>query len=177
MKSLVIFSSQTGFTRQYAEWIGQELNADLLTIKEAKKKDIASYNEYDAIIYGGWNMGGNLVNVEWFLENAVGWKDKKLVIYGVGATMEDAPELGEFINSILNDEQTKYIKVFYCPGGLNYSKMNFFCRIMMKLFAMSMNKKEGLSEYEKQKAQALLTSFDISDRKYVEPIVAYISDK
>ena len=31
-----------------------------------------------------------------------------------------------------------------------------------------------MTEYEKQKAQALLTNFDISDRNYIDPIVAYV---
>ena len=40
-----------------------------------------------------------------------------------------------------------------------------------------MNKKEGLSDYEKQKAEALLTSFDSSDRKYIQPIVVYVNEQ
>ena len=38
MKTLVIYTSQTGFTKKYAEWISTRLNADMLTIQEAKKK-------------------------------------------------------------------------------------------------------------------------------------------
>lgn len=174
MKTLVIYSSQTGFTERYAQWLGQELDADLMTIKDAKKRNEEDFRDYETIIYGGWCMGGNLVNVEWFLEKAGGWKEKKLAIYGVGATPEGSPEINEFLDSILNEEQKKYIKVFYCPGGLNYSKMNFFCKVMMKMFAKSMNKKEGLSDYEKQKAAALLTSFDHSDKKYIQPIVEFV---
>ena len=45
------------------------------------------------------------------------------------------------------------------------------------MYAKSMNKKEGLSDYEKQKAEALLTSFDSSDRKYIQPIVAYVNEQ
>ena len=177
MKTLIIYSSQTGFTERYAKWIGQELHADLLPIKEAKKRSDDSFLGYDAIIYGGWSMGGRIVDVEWFLGKASSWKERKLAIYGVGATPWDAPEIPEFLASIVNEEQKKYINVFYCPGGLDYSKMNFFCKIMMKMFAKSMNKKDGLSDYEKQKAEALLTSFDSSDRKYIQPIVAYVNEQ
>ena len=177
MKTLIIYSSQTGFTKRYAEWIGQKLDAELLTIKDAKKKNEDYFRGFDAILYGGWSMGGKLVNIEWFLEHAINWKEKKLAIFGVGATPADAPEISTFIESVLSDEQKKYISVFYCPGGLDYSRMNFFCRIMMKMFAKSMNKKEGLSDYEKQKAEALLTSFDISDRKYIEPIISFVNNQ
>ena len=38
MNTLVIYSSQTGFTERYAKWIAETLDADVLSIKEAKKK-------------------------------------------------------------------------------------------------------------------------------------------
>ena len=39
MKSLVIYTSQTGFTRKYAMWLADRLNADILDLKDAKKKE------------------------------------------------------------------------------------------------------------------------------------------
>ena len=38
MKTLVIYTSQTGFTKRYAEWISEELNADIYDLKDVKKK-------------------------------------------------------------------------------------------------------------------------------------------
>ena len=38
MKALVIYTSQTGFTKKYAEWIAKRLKADLLDVRDAKKK-------------------------------------------------------------------------------------------------------------------------------------------
>ena len=70
MKTLVIYTSQTGFTKKYAEWISTRLNADLLTIQEAKKMKKDFYNKYDAIIYGGWAMAGSVVGSKWFLKEA-----------------------------------------------------------------------------------------------------------
>lgn len=174
MKTIIVYSSQTGFTKRYAEWLSEALDAELLTIKEAKKQDAAFFQAYDTIVYGGWCMGGNLVDADWFLEKAKEWSGKKLAMYGVGATPADAPEITQFLEAAVPAEQKERIRAFYCPGGLNYDKMNFFCRTMMKMFAKSMNKKQDMTEYEKQKAQALLTNFDISDRNYIEPIVAYV---
>ena len=39
MKTLVIYSSRTGFTKRYAEWIAERTQGDLLELKDAKKKD------------------------------------------------------------------------------------------------------------------------------------------
>ena len=38
MKTLVIYTSQTGFTKRYAAWISEELNADIYDLKDVKKK-------------------------------------------------------------------------------------------------------------------------------------------
>ena len=50
MKTVVIYNSQTGFTKRYAEWIAEETGADCFELNEAKKK---SMDEYDAIVFGG----------------------------------------------------------------------------------------------------------------------------
>ena len=40
MKTVVIYNSQTGFTKRYANWIAEESNADCFELNEAKKKNI-----------------------------------------------------------------------------------------------------------------------------------------
>ena len=57
MKTIVIYNSQTGFTKRYAEWIAEETGADCLALSAAKKKDLAIY---EAIIFGSWACGGSI---------------------------------------------------------------------------------------------------------------------
>ena len=40
MKTLIIYTSQTGFTKKYSEWIAERTKADILTLKEAQKKEV-----------------------------------------------------------------------------------------------------------------------------------------
>ncbi|MCR4928580.1 MAG: flavodoxin domain-containing protein, partial [Lachnospiraceae bacterium] len=56
MKTLVVYTSQTGFTQRYAEWLAEEMNADIINLKEAQKKEATFFDSYEAIIYGGWAM-------------------------------------------------------------------------------------------------------------------------
>ena len=62
MKTAVIYISQTGCTKKYAEWIAEKSGADLFTCKDAKKKKASFFAEYDAIIYAGWCMAGKVVS-------------------------------------------------------------------------------------------------------------------
>ena len=86
MKVLVIYSSKTGFTKRYAERIADDTNAMLLPVKEAKSKSDEFFNEYDAIIYGGWIMAGRVDGADWFFEKAKKLNNKKLVLFACGAT-------------------------------------------------------------------------------------------
>ena len=39
MKAAVIYYSQTGFTKRYAQWIAEAAGADCFGLKDAKKQD------------------------------------------------------------------------------------------------------------------------------------------
>lgn len=57
MKTLIVYTSQTGFTKRYADWLAEELQADVMTLEEAKKQDTQYFDTADVIIYGGWGHG------------------------------------------------------------------------------------------------------------------------
>ena len=174
MKTLIIYTSQTGFTKKYAGWIAEKMNADLLELKEAKKKDDAFYKPYEAIVYGGWARAGNLVKSKWFLGKAPAWKDKRLAVFCVGGSPNENPDLESFLQNMLTDEQRKYIGAFYCQGGFDYEKMNMPSRLAMKMFVGALKKKKNATEDEKKMAEMISSSYDISDIKYIDPIIEYL---
>lgn len=176
MKTLIVYTSQTGFTKRYADWLSSGMEADILTIKEARSKTNDFFNIYDAIVFGGWVMAGSATGAKWFLQKAAMWKNKKLAIFCVGASPEQNPEVEEFLDRLLTEEQKKYIRAFYCQGGLDYSKMKMPSRLAMKSFASILKKKKDASQKEKDMAEIISHSYDISDEKYVEPIVKYLRE-
>jgi len=174
MKALVIYTSQTGFTKRYAEWIAKRLQADLLDVHDAKKKKKEFFDTYDAIIYGGWLMAGKVAQSKWFLGKASSWKEKKLAVYVVGASPVDAPDVETCMTKMMNDEQRGYICAFYCQGGLDYDKMNKPSKMAMKMLISILNKKKDPTEKDKAMVEMISHSYDISDEKFIEPIVKYV---
>lgn len=166
MKTAIIYVSQTGFTKQYAEWLSEEVQGDCMTVAEAEKKDLSGY---DAVVFGGWCFAGSIKKLDWFKKKAAQWADKKKVVYAVGASPLENPELQEGLRKNFTDEEWAQISVFYCPGGLCYEKMNGVSRVMMKMFVRMLAKNK--SEKEQAMAKMLSKSYDISDRKYIAPIV------
>ena len=175
MKTLIIYTSQTGFTKKYAEWLTSKMGGDLLELKEAQKKDDAFFRDYEAIVYGGWVMAASVVKVKWFLNKSASWKGKKLAVFCVGGSPNDNPDVEVMLKNMMTDEQREYIKAFYCQGGFNYERMNAPSRLAMKMFVSALKKKKDPTEEEKIMTQMVATSYDISDEKYLEPVIDYLT--
>ena len=63
--------------------------------------------------------------------------------------------------------------LLYCPGGFNYEKMSAPSKAMMKMFVGALKAKKDKTEEEKIMVEMISKSYDISDKKYIEPIVKW----
>ena len=168
MNAIVIYNSQTGFTRRYAQWIAEESGADCLELSAAKKKDLTPY---EAIIFGGWACAGSISKISWFKSNIDKWADKKLIAFCVGGGPIDNPEIETALKQNFNESERKKVKLFYCPGGFNYEKMSVPSKLMMKMFIKTLKAKKDKTEEEQILIKTISSSYDISDKKYIEPIL------
>lgn len=173
MKTIVIYHSQTGFTKRYAKWIADAAGADCLDLSEAKKKNLDKYN---AIIFGGFACAGSISKLGWFKSHIEQWADKKLIAFCVGASPIDSPDIEPALKQNFNETQWKKVNVFYCPGGLNYEKMSVPSRLMMKLFLKTLDAKKVKTEAEQEMVKMIAASYDISDKQYIEPILNCLNE-
>jgi hypothetical protein len=148
------------------------MNADIYDLNDVKKKNDEFFDGYDAIVYAGWLCAERVVKIKWFQDKAVNWKNKRLAVVAVGGSPNDNPDLEKFMKTILTDEQSGYIKAFYCQGGFNYEKMNAPSRMAMKMFVSTLKKKPD--EKTRQMAEMISNSYDISDKKFINPVVSYL---
>ena len=51
MKTLIIYTSQTGFTKKYAEWLAERTGGDVLELKEAKKVYVDKNTDYSELAH------------------------------------------------------------------------------------------------------------------------------
>lgn len=168
MKTIVIYTSQTGFTRRYAQWIAQAAKADCLKLAAAKKKDLSVY---EAIVFGGWACAGSIHKIRWFKENMEKWAGKRLIVFCVGASPLESPEVKPALEGNFNERQRERVGLFYCPGGLCYEKMPLLSKAMMRMFIKMLQAKKDKTVQEQESLRALSSSYDLSDKKYIEPIL------
>lgn len=168
MKAVVIYHSQTGFTKRYAEWIAEAAGADCFELSAAKGKDL---DAYDAVIFGSWVCAGSISKLNWLKGQMDKWADKKLIVFCVGGSPIGSPEIEQFLKKNLKEHGLKKAEAFYCPGGFHYEKMPVFSKIMMKMFVKMQKAKKDKTEAEQEMVKMISASYDISDRKYIEPIL------
>lgn len=160
MKKIVIYESATGFTKKYAQWIAEELQAE---IKDIRTMNGVNLTEYDLVVFGGWLMGGRISGLEKIQKQNV----KKLVVFATGASL-DTKELAE---EIRNANSLSGIPFFYLPGGMHYSQLGFMKKTMLKMVKKSITKKENKTEAELHMEKVICTDFDMTDRKYITPLL------
>ncbi|MCI8464750.1 MAG: flavodoxin [Lachnospiraceae bacterium] len=166
MKPVIIYHSQTGFTKQYAKWMAEELLCPYIAFE---KKDTIDFSQYDTILFGSWCHAGQLKKIRWFREILPQWQEKQKVLFAVGASPAENPEVESFLKTL--SALGKDIKAFYLPGGLRYERMGAVSKAMMKLFASVVNKKKEKTPEEETMARMIRQSYDISDRSYTIPIL------
>jgi flavodoxin len=181
MKTIVVYNSQTGFTEKYAKWISESLECEAISLKQAKKHDLLSY---DLIIYGGWCCAGSINNLKWFLDKVplLVESNKRFLVYAVGGSPIENPDLIEGLANISNKIKERLpqktlseniFKLVYCRGGFNYEKMNNGSKLMMKMFLAMLKSNKNKTQKDEEMIKMISTSYDISDKKYIEPILAF----
>lgn len=168
MNCIVIYHSQTGFTKRYAHWIAEAAAADCLDLSAAKGEDL---NLYDTIVFGSWACAGGISKLGWFKGSMDKWTDKKLIVFCVGGSPMENPEIEPALKKNFSEAQLKRVSLFYCPGGFNYEKMSAPSRLMMKLFLKTLRAKKEKTEEERKMIEMISSSYDISDKKYIGPIL------
>lgn len=169
MKAVVIYNSKTGFTKQYAQWISAEVKCDCISLEEVGR---ISLKDYDTVVFGSWFHAGRIQKLGWLFDRQKEDMSKNYIVFAVGASPADNSDVKTAMEN--NIPKNSVIKSFYLPGGLNYDKLGITARIMLKIYS-TMLKKSKNSTLEQIKAGEMMSkSYDISDKKYIIPIVRCI---
>lgn len=176
MKTVVIYKSKTGFTKKYAQWIAEDLSADIF---ESSSINMNMLDSYDTVIYGGSLYAVGITGVKLITQNIDKLKDKKLVVFATGASPSREDVINEVVNKNFTPEQQKYIKFFYLRGGFNYSKLNPFDKFLMTLlkWKMKSKKKEELTSDEIGMLAIYDKPVDYTMRKNIDSIIDYLKSK
>lgn len=172
MKAIIVYKSRTGFTKRYAEWIAEEIKCDIKSYQDVHKD---SLNQYDLVIYGGNLYAGKIDGLAKMKELLPDNKKCSFMVFATGASPAEAKEeINKVWKENLSAEELKEVPHFYMPGGLNYEKMKFVDRTLMRVFSKMMEGKKDKTSFDKECSQAITSSYDISSRDYIKPVIEYV---
>ena len=142
---IIIYGSQYGTTRKYAEELTKRTN-----IENKSYEEVTDINRYNTIIYIGGLYAGGVLGMKKTLAKISQCQNKKIIIVTVGlADPMDADNTDNIKSNMkrqLSKELYENAHIFHFRGGIDYSYLNFKHKTMMGLLY---KKAVGLPEEKK----------------------------
>ena len=173
MKSIVLYRSKYGSTKNYAQWIADELSCQAI---DAKGFDVELLKDYDTIIYGGGLYAEIIGGVSLITKNIDKLSGKKLVVFTTGLTPTN---LREYYDGIVLEKNFKgdtkdKVKIFNFPGKMVYKELSLVHRTAIKTLQTIMSKKENPTDMEKMLVHLCDIDADLSDKNLITELVEYV---
>jgi len=161
MKGLVIYKGKYGATKQYAMWIGQELQ---LPVASADRFPVDELPNYDYFILGSSVYIGKLEIKDWLKKKFKVLQHKKIFFFQVAASPVEQIEKRESYNKAsLPASILEKIRFYYLPGRMIMRNLSAWDRFMLKMGA-----KLAKNPLEKK---TMLTDFDQVKKGNILPVI------
>ena len=176
MRNLVAYRSRYGHARTYAEWIADEVQAELVDLAANETPDLTDAGV--AVLVTPLYAGG-LLGAKAFAAQAEIASDVALVGVTVGASDPTNPKnqqayLGA-IDKAFSDPIRDRMRWFHLRGGIDYPRLSLLHRLA--LWAVSRKAKLDASKGDTE-AQAMVDTYgrvvDFRDRATIAPVVEHV---
>jgi len=130
MKTVIIYKSKYGSTKEYAEYIKKNIpNSELFAIETFDKDSLSSYEN---IILGSSVYAGQTFYNKFLIENWNILKGKNVFIFAVGMLTEEHQNSKDAYKNIpvYIRKKVRYIKL---PGRVVFSKLNLFEKFIIRM--------------------------------------------
>ena len=175
MKTIVLYKSKSGFVKNYAQWIAEELSADLV---EATGVKIDRLLGYDVIVYGGGLYVGGINGVKLITRNLDRLQGKRIAVFASGATPPRQDAIDEVLGKNFTADQLKQLRFFYLRGGFDYNKLTPVDKLLMKLKQWAIATKKQSNQQLHADETGMLAAYDhpldFTRRQNVAELVSYI---
>ena len=167
---IVVYKSNTGLTKKYAEWIAAALDCEAIPLNQATRSRLAGFS---TVIFGGPIHASRLQNLNRFLRLAAGQAGRQLVVFATGAAPMGDPMVKQYQDFAERNPLMKGIPFFYCESGINLQAMHGLMRLMMKQIAAAQAKQLDSTQAEEARQKAE-NGFDNSNQANIQPLVDYV---
>ena len=165
IKVLIAYQSKYGSTKQYAEWIQQGTEGDLVNIENEDKPDLA---RYDIMIIGGYVRAGNIVIVPFIKDHWSVMKGKEVILFTTSGTPPQHPKIQSIYEKSLPEEIRKEIKYFPLHGRISGKDLTFLDKFLITI--------GKIMEQDETLKKDMGKDFNGVQRENLLPLLEYLED-
>ena len=165
----ILFESQYGSTKQYAEELAQRLNTSAEPLRDA---GVPAGD--DPIIVMSYVHGPTLPAAAWIAEHAkeLDLGARPVAVAAVGMSLSDYARERDQVGHMLGS-RADHVKRFYLPGRLNYSELSGTHGKVMTGIITAIRLKPGKSDNDRSMISSYNRDVDRVDVDELGPIVAW----
>lgn len=176
MRTAVVYCSQTGFTRKYAEWLAEDLGCG--AVPYADRGRIA-LDETDLLVFCSWFHAASIKGAKWLKGVMAEHPSFRVVVLATGATpmpcdMWPASEAEEAFRRTFPEAEYPDLPHFYCQGGFDFNRLGTPDKIAMRMFFKANAKAAETDPKAAEMLRVMKGSFDGTKREYLEPVLSCI---
>jgi menaquinone-dependent protoporphyrinogen IX oxidase len=165
VKILIAYQSKYGSTKQYAEWIHQESNGDLVNIEDGDIPDLA---KFDIIIIGGSVRVGNIVIASFIKDHWSAIKDKRVILFTTSGTPPRHPKIQSIYEKSLPQEIRNEIKYFPLHGRISRENLTLWDKFLVVI--------GKIMEQDQTLKNDMGKDFDGVQRENLLPLFEYLKE-
>jgi len=169
--TLIVVSSQTGFTARYADWLAEETGADVTELKQTSQKQLA---QYDLLVCGSAICGGEFRGLKQFRHLCAHFPKERILIFATG--IRPATERTVRMIRENNFPEKAADTVFYYEGGMNREKLDTSQKTLLLCYKAMMQRRRSLSPEDETVLKRMQVSGDYTNREAIRPLAKRICE-
>ena len=160
----IVYTSNTGYTKQYAELLGKKTSLPVYELSKADKALPAKIS----ILYLGWLMAGVVKGYK-----KAAQRFSVAAVCGVGMGPAGSQDSDVRKNNAIPQE----VPVFTLQGGFDRTKLHgiyrFMMGVMIKVMGSSLRKKENRTPEEDAMLEMVTNGGDFVDVRQLDGVIAW----
>lgn len=170
MRTAVIYSSLSGFTRTYAEWIAAALPADLFRHRDICPRQLLGY---DQIVYGGSLHAVGITGIRLIKRALPDLAGKRIIVFATGASPAKPGIVEEIGRANFAPGERQRITLFYLRGGFDFTRLDAINKLLMTLLKWKIMMKRTRTPDETGMLTAFEKPMDFTKKEYLDELLAF----
>jgi len=133
MKAIVIYKSESGFTKKIAERIANDLGAEIIPINVVKQVKLS---DYDTVIYGGAVHAQRIIGLRKMKRILKKQNNPRVVVFAVGSASRESFSIPIIKKYNLTEHELESTEFFYFCGGYDRKKLTPLSRVIMSVVSV-----------------------------------------